>query len=55
MTNCSIFRVGAWLSNFYHGFSNPLGTICSKMKFETKTVLRIGEEGERKNGGRVKI
>jgi len=26
------FAVGAWLSNFSHGFSNPLGTFSSKME-----------------------
>jgi len=26
------FLVGAWLSNFHHGFSNSLGTFISKME-----------------------
>jgi len=64
MTNCSKFRVGnigyacyfavgAWLSNFGRSFSYPLGTFSSKIESlrQWGNVLRIGEEGERKNGG----
>jgi len=47
------FAVGAWLSNFCHGFNYCLGTFSSKMESLRKRgkVLRIGEECERKNGG----
>jgi len=53
----SYFSVGTWLSNFCHSFSNPLGTFSLKMESlrKLKKVLRIGEEGVRKNSGRVKI
>jgi len=40
------FVVGAWISNFCHGFRNFLGTFSSKMKFLRKRekVLRIEDE-----------
>jgi len=39
------FAVGSWLSNFYYGFSNPLGTFGSKM--------RIGDEKQRPGSKRA--
>jgi len=29
---CYYFAVAAWLSNFFHGFSNPMGTLISKIE-----------------------
>jgi len=53
MTNHLKFRIGniwPWLSNFCHGFSNPLGTFSSKKEslWKRENVLRIGGKKVRK-------
>jgi len=41
------FDVGAWHLNFWHGFSNSLGSKMESLQNWGK-VLKIGEEGEKK-------
>jgi len=50
------FDVGAWLSNFCHGLATFwVPSVQKWILYENVKVLRIGEEGERKNGGWGKI
>jgi len=61
MTNCSkfldgnirqacYFFINAYLSNFFHSFSNLFGTFSTKMESLRirEKVVRVGEEDEKK-------